>query len=328
MTAAQRVAFLFPGQGAQMVGMGQSLVQHSDTAKDIFDLFDAIVTPNAQASDSPRLSALCFEGPEEILRLTRYTQPAILAVSLAALSCFDALGIEVNLVATAGHSLGEYGALVAAGYLNIEQAASLVRERAALMAESQGGAMSAVLGLTAKQVAAAIAPINETNQGPVVVANDNTPAQIVISGRAPGVEAATPKLKEAGAKRVIPLAVSGAFHSPLMAEAAESFASVVSEVSFAKGDVPVVTNVDAVATVNPVEVRAKLARQIASPVRWNQTMKTLFEDLEVNTVIEFGPGAVLTGMVKKCHPQVTVHNVSDWASLEGLREALREPVLA
>ena len=327
MTPPQRVAFLFPGQGAQVVGMGQSFVQHCQQAKDIFTMFDGIVTPNASPDGEPRLSNLCFNGPEEILRLTRYTQPAILATSLAALSSFYAFcnneGIEFNLVATAGHSLGEYGALVASEYLNVEQAASLVRERAALMAESQSGAMSAVLGLSAEKVAAAILPVNDSDDGPVVVANDNTPTQIVISGNANGVAAAAPLLKEAGAKRIIPLAVSGAFHSPLMAQPSEIFSGIVKEFGFAKGTTPVVTNVDAVATTNPTEIREKLAQQIASPVQWTQTMKTLFEDLGVNTIIEFGPGGVLTGMVRKLYPNVSVYNISDWESLQGIREAFK-----
>jgi len=305
------VAFLFPGQGAQAVGMGQSFTAESSPvhqlATEIFRQFDQIVEPT--------LSQICFTGPESELKRTRYTQPAILATSLVALDAFRQL-CALKPVAAAGHSLGEYGALYAAGAIDLETAAKLVKQRALLMDGAASGAMTAVLappngGFSKTDVDAVLNQI----PGVVVLANDNTSGQWVISGEPSAVEQAGEALKVAGAKRVLPLPVGGAFHSPLMNEAAASFTTFLKDFSFTDSQFPVITNLDAQPTTAGSVFQQKLGDQINHGVRWAETMAVLFNDLKVDTVIEFGPGTVLTGMVKKDFPAVTTYNVFDVASL-------------
>ncbi|MBX2859650.1 MAG: ACP S-malonyltransferase [Vampirovibrio sp.] len=311
-----KVAFIFPGQGAQTVGMGKDFSEAGGIANKIYQVFDA--------NTSSDLSTICFNGPEDKLKRTLYTQPAILATSLAALALFQEKS-DIQPIVTAGHSLGEYGALYASGVIDLETAAKLIHQRASLMDQAQQGAMSAVLGLPAEKVEAVLQGI-PADLGPVVAANYNTPEQLIISGAPPAVEAAGIQLKEAGAKRVLPLAVGGAFHSPLMAEAATSFETFLSPYTFNNAVVPVITNVDAQPTTAGDELKAKLSKQINHSVRWTQTMDQLFTQLGVDTVIEFGPGKVLTGMIKKCHPMVQVYNVFDMTSLNATLEAMGQTV--
>ncbi|MEB3288145.1 MAG: ACP S-malonyltransferase [Vampirovibrionales bacterium] len=320
-----KIAFVFPGQGAQNVGMGQDFAASSQTAKRIFDGFDqALKTTNPSAQP---ISEVCFNGPEETLKQTLYTQPAILATSLAALALFEEKS-DIRPDVTAGHSLGEYGALVASRVIDAETAARLIIKRASLMQEAPAGAMSAVLGLAQDKLEDVVKDLQAAHADAVIaVANFNTPDQIVITGSPTLLEEAALKLKEAGAKRVLPLPVGGAFHSPLMSPSAESFKTFLEETpelksAFSDAVVPVINNVDAQATVVADELRLKLASQIDHSVCWTQTMAKMVEDLGVDTVIEFGPGKVLTGMFKKTHPSVTVYNVFDIASLEATLTAL------
>lgn len=302
-----KVAFVFPGQGSQSVGMGLDF-HRQPVGRQVYDQFDRAV--------SPKLSQICFEGPEEELRRTLYTQPAILATSIAALELFRAAS-DLKPALVAGHSLGEYGALYAAGVIPLDVAAQLVKRRAELMEAATKGAMSAVLGLSGEAVDQVIAAYRQAYPaGVVTVANYNTDSQVVISGTPEAVEAVAEPLKAAGAKRVMPLPVGGAFHSPLMDEAARTFEAYLQEFEFGPAACPVVTNVDAALARDATDMRQKLGRQINSSVRWTQTMTRMVQEEQVDTVIEFGPGKVLTGMFKKMFPEVRLYNVLDQASLE------------
>jgi [acyl-carrier-protein] S-malonyltransferase len=309
-----KIAFLFPGQGSQSVGMGHDFYQASPQARHIYDTFNRIVSPD--------LSKICFEGPESELKRTIFTQPAILATSLAAFSLFRAQ-CDLEAVITAGHSLGEYGALFASGVIDLETAAQLVQKRAELMENAPSGAMSAVLGLAETQVEKAVIRVKHENKGPITVANYNTGDQYVISGAPEAVAAATEVLKEEGAKRVLPLPVGGAFHSPLMDQAAEDFASFLAGFTFHNAKPGVITNLDAVPTTQAEDFRTKLAEQINHSVRWSHSMQLMVAELGVDTLIEFGPGKVLTGMARKMYPDVRVFNVSDQASLEATLQGVR-----
>lgn len=312
-----KIAFMFPGQGSQAVGMGRDFYDASPTAKTIFERFDAIVTPEG----NPKLSEIIFNGPEEPLRQTQYTQPAILATSLAALALFGER-LNITPVVTAGHSLGEYGALFASGAFDLDTAARLIQKRAALMQTAPAGAMSAVLGLAESAVETVLHSVEAQGHGPVRVANYNSADQLVISGAQAAVEAAGPLLQEAGAKRVIPLPVGGAFHSPLMEPAAREFETFLAPFIFQATTVPVITNVDAQPTQDADISKQKLAQQIDHSVQWTRTMEALATRFEIDTLIEFGPGRVLCGLAKKAIPQAQLFTVSDMASLEKTVEAL------
>ena len=301
-----KVAFVFPGQGSQSVGMGRDFYEHP-AARHVFDVFDRLVSPD--------LSQVCFNGPEEELRRTLYTQPAILATSIAALVMFKERA-NIQPAVLAGHSLGEYGAHYAAGVISLETAAQLVKRRSELMENAPKGAMSAVLGLSGDAVDQVVSAYRKESGMVIAVANYNTENQVVISGSPEAVEQVSVRLKEAGAKRVMPLPVGGAFHSPLMNAAAESFAGFLTDFNFSNAAVPVITNVDAALTTDANEIRTKLGRQIDGSVRWTQTMNRMVNECGVDTVIEFGPGKVLTGMFKKSFPELQVFNVFDMASLE------------
>jgi len=335
MTKERKIAFVFPGQGSQSVGMGKDLTQET-TAQAVFDTFDksfkAIETPaslNLPAGpESLSLSQVCFEGPDELLKRTLFTQPAILATSIASLCVFQKLSPSVKPAFLAGHSLGEYGALYASGAITLEQAAELIQQRALLMERAPEGTMSAVLGLPAEKVAEVIKTWKSANPDAIAaLANDNSDAQVVISGERAALEALAPSLKEAGAKRVLPLPVGGAFHSPLMSPAAKTFESVLERFEFQNAQIPVITNVDAQPEQTAINLRNKLARQIDHSVLWTPTMRRLVQE-GVNTVIEFGPGKVLTGLFSKMFPDINVHNVSDMATAAAVSEALTVSVSA
>ncbi|WP_373532260.1 ACP S-malonyltransferase [Vampirovibrio sp.] len=308
-----KIAFVFPGQGSQSVGMGKDLADLPE-ARHVYDTFDHIVAAH--------LSQICFEGPEEELRRTLYTQPAILATSIAALELFRSR-CDVKPHLLAGHSLGEYGALYAADVISLETAAQLVKRRSELMEAAPKGAMSAVLGLNGDQVDAIVNAYRHDSQAVIAVANYNTDSQIVISGAVAAVEQVSELLKSAGAKRVIPLPVGGAFHSPLMSPAAQSFTEYLSDFDFQNAQMPVVTNVDAALTTQGIDAQAKLSKQIDHSVCWTQTMTRMIREEGVDTVVEFGPGKVLTGMFKKMFPEVRLYNVLDVASLDATVVALQ-----
>jgi [acyl-carrier-protein] S-malonyltransferase len=313
-----QIAFVFPGQGSQLVGMGQDLVV-KDEARGVYHVFDTHV--------DARLSDICFNGPETELRRTLYTQPAILATALAALQLFKST-VNLQPVVVAGHSLGEYGALYAANVLSLEDIARLIKRRAELMEAAHNGAMSAILGLDALTVDTQLAQFMQENPADIVaIANYNSDSQQVISGTPEAVNRFSSKLKEAGAKRILPLPVGGAFHSPLMTPAAETFSGTLSAFTFQPATIPVISNVDAQASQSSQALHQKLGQQIHQPVRWAQSMALMVEQFNVDTVIEFGPGKVLTGLFKKSYPQVTVYNVSDLPSLEATCNSLNENAL-
>ncbi|MEB3245375.1 MAG: ACP S-malonyltransferase [Vampirovibrionales bacterium] len=314
-----KTAFVFPGQGAQTVGMGVSLLEaYPQWVEPIYAVADAVI---GTLEDGRAFRQAFLNGPADVLQQTRYTQPALLAVSLAAWQVFNALTQnQVHPVVTAGHSLGEYAAMVASQALTTEDVINLGKIRAQLMHSAKQGAMAAVLGLPALKVEHALLTLDAA-LGPVVIANDNSAEQQVISGTPTAVAAAADVLKAAGAKRVLPLPVGGAFHSPLMAEAALDYETLIKGATFNTATPPVIMNVDAQPTHEPAELCRKLALQMPSPVRWRETMQTMIETLGVNCVIEFGPGNVLTGLVKRAYPDVKLLNVSDAASAKAAAES-------
>jgi [acyl-carrier-protein] S-malonyltransferase len=305
-------AWVFPGQGSQKVGMGRELA-------------DAFASSRAAFEEADRalgfaLSTMCFDGPEEELRLTANTQPAILTASIAALRAFETRGLRPDYVA--GHSLGEYSAIVAAGGLALADAVVAVRRRGQYMQEAVPvgqGAMAAILSLDAGAVAVACA---EAAQGQVVSpANLNCPGQVVIAGHAAAVERAMELCKKAGAKRAVPLPVSAPFHCALMRPAQERMAADLAGLGFRDLDVPLVSNVDARTVRGASEVRDGLVRQVSGAVRWQQSIELLVRE-GVTTFVELGPGTVLSGLVRKIHRDARVLNVEDAASLEKTIAAL------
>lgn len=307
-----RIAFVFPGQGSQAVGMGQAFAEAFAEAAARF----------AEASEALGfdLAALCFHGPAEALALTANTQPAILTASVAALAGLTQRGIRPDFVA--GHSLGEYSALVAAGALEFADAVRLVRKRAEFMQEAVAvgtGAMAAVLGL---EVAAVETICREAaGAGVVEVANLNAPGQIVIAGERVAVERAVALAKERGAKRAVPLPVSAPFHCRMMQPAAERFREVLATVRFRDLRVPCVTNVDAVPIRKGAEVAEALIRQVTAPVRWVDGVERLRQE-GVETFVEVGPGKVLTGLIRRIVPDGRTFPVEDLTGLEAAAEAL------
>ncbi|MGD6942206.1 ACP S-malonyltransferase [Cytobacillus gottheilii] len=310
-----KIAFVFPGQGSQTVGMGQALAQTDEGVKAIFDAADTALNFS--------LSSIIFEGPKETLTQTANTQPALLTTSMAILHHFQKQGITADYVA--GHSLGEYSALVAAGAISFEDAVAAVRKRGELMEEAVPngeGAMAAVLGLDREKLAEVTAEISAMGNA-VQLANLNCPGQIVISGSKKGIELAAVKAKEAGAKRVLPLEVSGPFHSSLMKPAAEKFKSVIDGIAVKEALIPVLANVNAKAMTSPEDIKINLVEQLYSPVLWEDSVREMIA-LGVDTFIEIGPGKVLSGLVKKIDRSVKTYAVSDEESCLAALEALKE----
>jgi [acyl-carrier-protein] S-malonyltransferase len=306
------VAFVFPGQGSQKVGMGKALAAAFPESRAVLDEAD-----RALGFD---LSSLCFEGPLEELQRTANTQPAILAVSIACLRAFEARGFRAEWVA--GHSLGEYAALVAAGALSLTEAVSTVRQRGQFMQEAvpEGqGAMAAILGLDLPAIETAC---REAAEGEVVApANVNSPGQVVIAGHAGAVARASARCKTAGAKKTVPLPVSAPFHCALMSPAQERLAPILGALRFPDPAVPVVNNVDARPVRTGAECRAGLVRQVSAPVQWQASVERLVA-LGVTTFVEVGPGTVLSGLVRKIAKGALVLNVEDPESLEKACAAL------
>lgn len=307
----KKYALIFPGQGAQKSGMGKDLYENSLAAKKVFDTADRVLGRS--------ISDLCFNGSDEDLMKTINSQPCILTVELAAYEALKEKHPELEVACTAGHSLGEYAALYAAGVLDLETVLKLIQKRATLMneaAEKTSGAMAAVLGLDNQTVI----DLTKEMTG-VYVANFNSNGQVVITGDKEQINANLDKFKEAGAKRVLPLAVSGAFHSPLMREAGNSFVDFVKQFNFNNSNVDVYTNVDAEATNKGEDFRAKLPEQIYSSVCWTQTINNIAKNGTVD-FIEIGPGRVLNGLNKKINTELNTLNVSDVDSLNVTVEEL------
>lgn len=302
-----KVAWVFPGQGSQVVGMGKAIAEADADARAVFDA--------AGEALGFALSRLCFEGPEEELRLTVNTQPAILTTSAALLAVWKKAAPRPDFVA--GHSLGEYSALVAAEALSFVDAVRVVRQRGAFMEEAVPagrGGMAAVLGMEREALQAIVDAVSA--EGDVVeLANLNCPGQIVISGTIAGVKKAAERARQAGARRVLELAVSGPFHSSLMRPAAERLAKVLADVPLADARVPVVANVTARPVTQAAEIRRLLVEQVAAPVLWEDSVRTMLE-AGVDTFVEIGPGTVLTGLIKKIDRRARCFNVHDPASLD------------
>ncbi|PSL51156.1 [acyl-carrier-protein] S-malonyltransferase [Salsuginibacillus halophilus] len=305
-----KLAFLFPGQGSQAVGMAQELMQNRQEAADIGKAADEAVGYN--------LTHLMAEGPEDTLTKTENAQPALVTASCAFLPAIEAAGIRPDF--TAGHSLGEYAALVAAGVLSFAEAVEAVHARGRLMEEAVPageGTMAAVMGMAREDLETVLEAVQAEGEA-VEAANMNAPGQIVISGSASGVARAGEKLKEEGAKRVVPLNVSGPFHSSLMQPAADGLTEVLDGLSFTDAQIPVVQNVNAKPTTDAQALKDGLVSQVTSPVLWEDTVRTLLDE-GVDTFVEIGSKNVLSSLVRKIQRKdITVLAVEDEASLEQL----------
>lgn len=299
MTMTVPVAIIFPGQGAQYVGMGKEFYESSPEAKNVFDTADRVLANG--------FKDVVFNGPPEKLTSTAYCQPGIFTFSIAALHAFQAHPKYKNIIPkfTAGLSLGEYSALAASGALSFEDTLKLVQKRAALMEEAtkaSAGKMAAIIGMDKDKI------LEICKQTGAEVANFNSPQQIVITGQAAAVVAASKKLKEAGAKSVIPLDVSGAFHSSLMGPAAEKFKGVLTDISIKAPNIPVLSNVDGRPEPTPELIRSNLAKQITQSVQWVATVEYVAQQ-GVTDFIEIGPGKVLSGLIRRTNPALKVYNI-------------------
>ena len=282
-------SFVFPGQGAQFSGMGKDLYESSALAKELFEKANDIL--------GFRITDIMFEGTDEELRQTKVTQPAVFLHSVISALC---MGDEFRPDMVAGHSLGEFSAMVASGALSFDDGLKLVYARAMAMQKAcdmQPSTMAAIIGLPDETIEAVCQEV--TGEGHIVVAaNYNSPGQVVISGCFEGVQFACEKLTEAGAKMTVPLSVGGAFHSPLMEPAREEQSAAIEATEFHTPKCPVYQNVDALPHTNPAEIKANLIAQLTSPVRWTQSVRNMMSD-GANTFTECGPGKVLTGLIRK-----------------------------
>jgi [acyl-carrier-protein] S-malonyltransferase len=332
-----QVAFLFPGQGSQAVGMGADVFEASPAARRVFESADEALGMS--------LSTICFQGPDDVLRETINTQPAIVTVSLALLAALqEALNEHTSSWSsplipsyTAGHSVGEYAALVASSVLRLQDAIRLVRERGRLMHHEGtvcSGGMAAVIGMDAEilqavcqeataQAVATLGDINHPGLGQVSVANFNAPGQIVISGEQGALSLAMDLAKARGAKRIIPLTVSGAFHSPVMQPASEGLAQAMNSCEVFDATIPVIGNIHATPLTETNAIREELTQQLAAPVQWIRTIEYLV-DAGVTTFLEIGPGQALTGMVKRIAKGVITLNVSSKTDIEKVVSTIRE----
>lgn len=306
------VALLFSPQGSQAVGMGRDLAEGIPAAWAIFEMADAVLGWSVRE--------LAWEGPAERLNETQWTQPALLTTEVAALAALRER-IDPAPAFVAGHSVGEYAALVAAGVLSFPDALRLVARRGELMAQPPiEGGMAAVIGLDRSIVAEVIASV--ASPADLVVANDNAPGQVVISGTGAALADAEIALREAGARRVISLPVSGPFHSGWMAEVCDDLAEAMEKAEWHDASPPMISNVTAEPVEDAGKIRALLAEQVRSPVEWVASVRQMVDD-GVDTFIECGPGAALTGMIKRIAPESRLLNVSDSASLDATAAALR-----
>ncbi|MEZ3505276.1 MAG: ACP S-malonyltransferase [Lachnospiraceae bacterium] len=305
----RKTAFIFPGQGAQYAGMGQDFYKSFSVCRQVFDI--------ASEASGLDIAKLCFEENEQ-LNQTEYTQICMLAVEAAILKAVEQQGVASDV--NAGLSLGEYGALAASGAMELDDAFRVVRRRGILMQEAvpSGGAMAAVLALDAAVIEEVCQGIN----GIVSIANYNCPGQIVITGEEEAVEAACRELKAAGAKRTVRLKVSGPFHSPMLAGAGEKLGEVLAGVKLKEFATPYITNVTADYVTSTEEIKALLCRQVASGVRWQQSMERMLAD-GVDTFIEIGPGKTLSGFMRKINRDVKMMNIENVADFEKVTAAMK-----
>lgn len=311
-----KIAFIFPGQGSQTVGMGAELIASNDNSKKFYKEADSLLGFD--------LSKLMLEGPQEELTLTYHAQPALLTTGVMIAEQLVQKGITPSF--TAGHSLGEYSALVASGVMKFEDAVMAVHKRGLFMNDAVPagqGSMAAILGLDAEALKAVTDQVTAELGEVVQLANLNCPGQIVISGTAKAVEVASEKAKEAGARRALPLVVSGPFHSELMRPAASKLQEMLGGIQMSDAQTPVIANVTAQSVTSADEIRNLLVEQLYSPVRWEETVRQLIAE-GVDTFIECGPGKVLSGLVKKVDRKLATYCVYDEASLQAVVEASKE----
>ncbi|MGN8645034.1 ACP S-malonyltransferase [Gracilibacillus sp. HCP3S3_G5_1] len=312
----KKVAFVYPGQGSQVVEMGKDLYEEYPQVRELFD------TANQRLGYD--LTSIMFEGPQETLTKTENTQPALLSVSTAITNILSENGIKPAV--TSGHSLGEYSALVAANAISFTDAVHLVHQRGKLMenAYPEGkGSMAAVLGMEQETLSKELQKISEQVNEVIEIANLNCPGQIVISGSKLAIDTAVELLKEAGAKRVLPLPVSGPFHSSLMKPAAEEFHQLVHNISWNDAEIPVYANVTAEKVTDNEEIKQLLVEQLYSPVRFEEIIEQLLEE-PIDAIVEVGSGKVLTGLVKKVNRRAKTFAVQDVATLVEFIEWMKE----
>ncbi|UVT21816.1 MAG: ACP S-malonyltransferase [Nitrospira sp.] len=308
----QGIGLVFPGQGSQSVGMGKALYDAHPSLKSVYDEATSVLSYD--------VGALCFTGPAERLNLTEFTQPALLVSSMAALRLLEPVGIKP--VAVAGHSLGEYSALVAAGGLSFRDAVGLVQKRGRYMSEAVApgtGLVAALLGLAAGVVKDVCRTASSV--GVVAAANFNSPGQVVIAGEKAAVERAIELAKAQGCKKAIPLPVSVPVHTPLMQQAADRLAKDLAAVHWSDLNAPLVNNAEAKAIRLASEIQASLVRQLPSSVLWEETVHTMGK-MGVTTFVEVGPGTVLTGLIKRILPDAKLLNVNDPKSLDATLQAV------